>query len=193
MPVIARAWLAAATVALALPLAAGAQQPKAPPPEFDSRTSGELLLTAGTSVLHGVGESAWGVRLGLGRMGIARRPWGGPGALGWLLTAAYQRGLRDGGAPVDEARLGLGVRARSGRFGAGADAELLRLSVDRASRPGALVATGAAVRLSGTFDLTEPDAPVAFVAALDVSLAGVGLFKSPSYEPSITAGLGLRF
>ncbi|MFO0582304.1 MAG: hypothetical protein U0229_08535 [Anaeromyxobacter sp.] len=189
----ARASLAAAAAALALPLAAGAQATKAAPREFDSVTSGEFLLTAGTSVLEGVGESAWGVRLGLGRTGVARRPWGGPGALGWLVTAAYQRGLRDGGAPVDEARLGLGVRARTGRFGAGADAELLRLSVDRASRSGSLVATGASVRLSASLDLTEPYAPVAFVAVIDVGLAGVGLFKHESYEPSITGGLGLRF
>jgi len=173
------------TLAAAAP-ARGGEPPGAP------RLAAEVLGSASTSVLYGVGESGYGLRVGLGGTQEGETPWGGTKATTWLVTAAYLWGGHYGGAPVDEARLGVGFRLRSGRLGLGADAELLRASVDRASTSGRLVATGLAVRVVGALDLARLDGRGAVVATLDLGLAELGTGRAPAHEPSISLGLGLR-
>lgn len=183
-----------AAVALGLALMAasapllGQQEPTA----RNSRLAAECLATAATSILHDVGTSAVGVRLGLGGQDSAGTHWGTPGVSTWLVTLAVARGFGSRGVSVNELRLGVGGRARSGRLTVGLGAEWVRLTLDRASTAGSLAGSGLAARVLGGVDVVRWG-QAALLLTLEASLAQLGPGGLGTFVPSAQGGFGLRW
>lgn len=162
------------------------------PPARSSKLAAECLATAATSILHDVGTSAVGVRLGLGGQDSAGTPWGTPGVSTWLVTLAVARGFGSRGVSVNELRLGVGARVRSGRLTFGLGAEWVRLTLDRASTYGGLAGSGLAARVLGGVDVVR-FGQAALLLTLEVSLAQLGPSGSGTFVPSAQGGFGLRW
>jgi hypothetical protein len=181
-----RAWVALVLLSVT---SARADPPAGAGPGW--RLSGEALAAVSTGVLHDVGVSSWGFRLGLGARehlapGVATR------GSRWLVTVAGNASGFGPVASVREGRLGLGVRFHFRRVAAGGDVELVLVDVDRVSSTRPLRGTGFGARLVGSYDLVQLG-DVAFLAALEASLTALGWPGAPTYWPQLQAGVGLSF
>jgi len=181
----------ARAVATAFLVAAAAAPARAEEPP--ARFTFEAIATAATSVVHDVGKSSVGFRVGVGAelpsssAGIAAA---GPARL--LVTGAWANGLEDGGVGVDELRLGVGARLAIHRWGIGADVEWVRLTVDQVTTSGRLAGSGLGARLLGSLDVVHVG-DVSVVLSLEFALAAIGTPGSSTYVPSAQAGLGFRY